>query len=114
MAHVLGFSRYWLRVTFRRRWASYLGLVLIIGLIGGVALGSIAGARRTQSSYPIFLSITNPSDISVSANSQGPQTASGATPPNFAPAISKLPDVTRVVSVEAPEFLPLAKNGARG
>jgi hypothetical protein len=56
---------YRFRGTFRRRWAGYLAVVLLIALVGGAAMGSIAGARRTQSSYPRFLAGTNPSDLSV-------------------------------------------------
>jgi hypothetical protein len=48
--------------TFGRRQGGYLTLVLLIGLIGGIALGSVAAARRTQSSYTTFLAATNPSD----------------------------------------------------
>jgi hypothetical protein len=48
-----------------RRWGGYLGLVLLIGLIGGVALGSAAAASRTESSFSVFLASTNPSDLSV-------------------------------------------------
>ena len=54
------------RNTFARRWSGYLGLMLLIGLIGGVAMGSIAAARRTQSSYPAFLAGTNASDLTMS------------------------------------------------
>jgi hypothetical protein len=110
MAQILRLAGYRFRATFRRRWPSYLSLVLVIGLIGGVALASIAGARRTQSSYPTFLSSTNPSSISVSANI--PSSGNGAPPPNFTASISKIPEVTRVVSIEGPDFFPLAKSGA--
>ena len=34
--------------------------MLLLGLVGGVALGAIAGARRTQSSYPVYLASTEP------------------------------------------------------
>ena len=44
--------RYRSRTTFARQWGSYLSLVVLIGLIGGIAMGSIAAARRTQSAYP--------------------------------------------------------------
>ncbi|MEY2570113.1 MAG: hypothetical protein QOE63_463, partial [Acidimicrobiaceae bacterium] len=51
---------YRLRATFGRRWAGYLTLVLLVGVLGGLALGAVAGARRTQSSFPSFLASTNP------------------------------------------------------
>lgn len=51
------------RATFGRRWSGLLTLVLLIGLLGGLAMGVIAGARRTQSSFPAFLASTNPSDL---------------------------------------------------
>ena len=39
------------RATFRARWAGYLSLLLLVGLLGGVAMGALAAARRTQSSF---------------------------------------------------------------
>jgi putative ABC transport system permease protein len=66
---VLRVAWYRLAVTVRRRWGGYLGLVLIIGLTGGVALGAAAAARRTESSYPVFLASTNPSDLTVQCRS---------------------------------------------
>ena len=66
-----GVAWYRLRVTFARRWTSYLSVVLLIGLVGGLAMGSIAGARRTQSSYPEFLASTNPSDLYFSSFGTG-------------------------------------------
>jgi hypothetical protein len=38
---------YRFRVTLRRRRGGYLALALLIGLVGGIALGSAAAARRT-------------------------------------------------------------------
>ena len=51
---------------FGRRWGGYLSIVLLIGLTGGIAMGSIAAARRTQASYATFLASTNPSDMNLS------------------------------------------------
>src|ERR1022692_2391327 len=59
---------YRFRVTFRRRWAGYLTLAVLIGLVGGVGRPWGAGARRTDSSYPKFLASTNPSDLIVQPN----------------------------------------------
>ena len=64
-SQVLQVAWYRCRATLRRRWGGYLGLVLLIGLMGGVALGSAAAARRTESSFSVFLASTNPSDLSV-------------------------------------------------
>jgi hypothetical protein len=46
-------SALWLRATsqLRRRWRSWLGLALLIGLASGEVLGAAAGARRTSSAY---------------------------------------------------------------
>lgn len=56
----LGAGWYRFRGTFGRRWGGYLSVVVLIGLTGGVAMASIAAGRRTQLSYPTFLSSTTP------------------------------------------------------
>jgi FtsX-like permease family len=56
---------YRFRATFRRRRGGYLALALLVGLVGGVALGSLTAARRTYASYPALLASTNPSDLFV-------------------------------------------------
>jgi hypothetical protein len=64
-ASVLRATLYRFRSTFRRRWGGYLTVVALIGLLGGIALGSIAGARRTQASYVTYLESTNPYDLEI-------------------------------------------------
>src|ERR1039458_2450558 len=59
---------YRFRATLPRRGSGYLALTLLIGLVGGVAMASMAAARRTDSSYPKFLASTNPSDLIVQPN----------------------------------------------
>jgi hypothetical protein len=56
---------FWFRANFARRWANYLTIIVLVGSIGGLALGSVAAARRTQSSYNTFLASTNPSDLTM-------------------------------------------------
>lgn len=65
MSQVLRVAWYHFRITFRRRWGGYLSVMLLIGLIGGIAMASMVAGRRTQSSYPTFLASTNPSDVTV-------------------------------------------------
>ena len=59
-------ARYRLRGVLRRGRAGYLAIVLITGLLGGVAMGAVAAARRTQSAFPRILAASNPSDLGVS------------------------------------------------
>jgi MacB-like periplasmic core domain/FtsX-like permease family len=56
---------YRFRATFRDRWSGYLTIVLLVGLLGGLAMGAIAGARRTQSSFPTLMALTNTSTLLV-------------------------------------------------
>ena len=92
---LLGTAWYRLRTTFRRRWGSYLAIVLLIGLIGGLAMGSIAGARRTQSSYATYLASTDPSDLTVILGLPNCQTCSGYSP-SVEPRLARLAHVKRV------------------
>jgi ABC-type antimicrobial peptide transport system permease subunit len=54
-----------LRTTLAQRWTGYLTIIVPVGLLGGVAMGSIAAARRTQAAFPTFLASTNPSNLTL-------------------------------------------------
>ena len=99
--------RFW--TTFAQRWPGYLSVVLLIGLIGGLSMASIAAGRRTQSSYPTFMASTNPSDLSFSGNGQNGDSFGTS---EFSQKISSLPDVKHYASLLGPDFYPLAHNGA--
>jgi hypothetical protein len=92
---VLRTAWYRFRATFRRRWAGYLALAVLIGLVGGVAMASVVAARRTYGSYPKFLASTNPSDLVVQ-----PFTKTNYSP-GFVRQLSGLPHV-RAVAVAVP------------
>ena len=49
----------------RARWLGWAVLALIVGLAGGVVLTAAAGARRTDSAYPRFLTAYRASDVLV-------------------------------------------------
>jgi hypothetical protein len=85
----LDFAKYWSRASFKRSWRALLGIALLLGLIGGLSLFAIAGARRTQSAYPRFLRATNPSTMVVDV---GGLDASGHATLD---AIAHLPQVTQ-------------------
>jgi hypothetical protein len=107
--HVAGYR---LRATFARRWPGYLALVLLIGFVGGLSMGSIAGARRTQSSYPTFLASTNPSDLFFSSFGAGGPAGPQNGPHSLTKAnVAHLADVKAVDSDENLLAAPLGRNG---
>lgn len=110
ISSVLGVVWYRFRATLGRHRGGYLSLVLLIGLVGGVAIGSAAAARRTQSSFSVFLSSTNPSDLSVPIYPAG---AIGTSGPSYSARLTNqiagLPGVKHVeawVDVNAAPLRP--------
>ena len=99
------------RATFGRRWAGLLAIVLLIGLVGGLAMGALAGARRTQSAFPHYLASTNASDLQAAIFSQSP-TATNAYSPVTTSALERLPLVRHVAGSVAVFASPLQANGA--
>jgi hypothetical protein len=39
----------------RRRWPSWLAIVILIGVVGGFVLAAVAAGRRTESAFPRFV-----------------------------------------------------------
>jgi hypothetical protein len=107
MTQALRVAWYRYRATFALEISGYLSIVLLIGLIGGVAMASVAAARRTQSSYPTFLESTNPSNLTMAVF----QTSTGGGGSSLMSAIERLPDVKDVVTAGT---LPLIDIGAKG
>ncbi len=54
-----------LRTVGRQRWRAWLVLAALVGLGGGIVLGALAGARRTDSAYGRFLVEANAYDVVV-------------------------------------------------
>jgi hypothetical protein len=92
---------FWLRTSLRQHWANYLAIVILVGSIGGLAIGSVAAARRTASSYNVFLASTNPSDLTLTIDA-----------PNISAELAKLPHVRSVaLSSYSVNAFPAGKNG---
>ncbi|HVB71606.1 MAG TPA: FtsX-like permease family protein [Acidimicrobiales bacterium] len=96
MGHARLVAWYRFRATWRHRWTGYLGIVLVAGLIGGVAMAAVAGARRTQSSFSVFLAATHPSDLAVLTGLFHPEPS--GYDPGLISRIAHLPYVERVRS----------------
>jgi len=78
-----------MRAELRLRWRAMVGLALLLGLAGGVALTAAAGARRTETAYPRLLRWANAAQIDVIPYSGEP------TPAYFA-ALARLPEVASI------------------
>ena len=103
---------YRFRSTFRDRWGGYLALVLLLGLVGGLALGAVAAARRTQAAFPAYIASTNPSDLTVLTGLYEPAAGYAGYDPAVIRAIARLPHVRRVESYAGLNVAILGPNGA--
>lgn len=60
MGHIVRVAAYRFRATLHREWGGYVSLILLIALVGGLSMASLAGARRTDSSFPVYYASTDP------------------------------------------------------
>ncbi len=97
------FPTAWYRTIrgFRRQRAGYVVLVLLIGLVGGLALGSVAAARRTASSFSTFLAWSNPSDLMIEPAGGGPGVGQPDHVQHLIDTVRRYPEVKRVESYVA-------------
>ncbi len=100
------------RTTFAHQWGAYLSLVVLVALMGGIAMGSIAAARRTQSAYPAFLAATNASDLTMSTYGVTSNSSASNYSPRLTSEIAHLPEVKRVESWVGAQIVPLESDGA--
>jgi FtsX-like permease family len=113
MSRTFSVAWYSFRATFRRRWGGYLAIVLLIGLVGGLAMGSVAAARRTESAFPVFYASTDPSDLLGVTGILNPTIGSDSGyNAALVRSIAHLPHVTQVESQAGIDFLPLQRDGS--
>ena len=77
------------RSVVRGSWRQATALALVAGLLGGVALGAVAGARRTATAYGRYLTFIKASDVFVNV----PGTLPGMSATRPVTLISSLPGV---------------------
>jgi FtsX-like permease family/MacB-like periplasmic core domain len=109
---VLEVAWYRFQRTFRQRRGAYVSLVLLIGLGGGLSMGALAAARRTESSFPTFLASTNPSNLSLATALWNPALGyttgyNGA----LVATVAHLPHVRRAESYSGIYSEPIGANG---
>jgi len=66
--------RFWFGTTFRARARAYVGVAVLLALLGGLSLASLAGARRTASAYPRFRDAGRALDVQF-FHSEDPESA---------------------------------------
>ena len=111
-SRVVRVARYRFRTTLARRWGGYLTTVLLIGLLGGLALGSIAAARRTQSSFPQYIAAADPFQLSGVTAQFIPGLYAAGYDPTIVSKIAHLPHVAGVSGVVGLNVAPIEPNGA--
>lgn len=109
MSNAYRVAWYRFRTSFKRRWSGYLSIVLLIGTVGGVAMASLAGARRTESSFHQFLESTNPSDLALLTGLYHPD------PTGYdAALLNKIKHLPHVLKVESQAGYEAQKVGPTG
>jgi ABC-type lipoprotein release transport system permease subunit len=58
------------RALMRRRWRAWVGLAVVLGAFGGVALALAEGADRTSTAYPNFVRAQNAADVVLAGRSE--------------------------------------------
>ena len=109
MTQAVRFAWYRFGAGFRRQWSSYLSIVLLIGLVGGVAMASIAGARRTSTSFHQLLESTHPSDLALVTGLYQPDPTGFDL--SLIKKIAHLPHVIRVESEAGYQSEEVGPNG---
>ena len=108
MPALAGLGPAWMyaRADLRRRWKSAVAIAILIGIAGAVVLTAYAGARRTDSAYPRYLTATHAADFLVATESSGPSLTN-----RFYHRVASLPEVRRSGIVLGPSLVYVSPAG---
>ncbi len=103
---------YRFRTTFGRQWGGYLTVLVLIGLLGGLAMGAVAGARRTLASPSVYIASRNPFSFAIGTGVFDPQTGQNSGyDPSIIKTMARLPHVAAVASQSGLNMVVLDKRG---
>jgi hypothetical protein len=112
VSRALRVAWYRFRATLHDRWGSYVTVVVLVALLGGLAMGAIAGARRTQSSFPTLLAQSDSSTVQTLTGVYNPTIGQKTGyNPGLIQKISHLQYVKHVGNLVELNLLPLTPNG---
>ena len=99
MRETSAYAWYRLRSTFRSELSYFLSVILLVGGVGGLALGAIEAARSTESSYTDFVTASHVPQLFVFDGVINPGIGlDSAYNPSLLRTLSHLPHVERVES----------------
>jgi hypothetical protein len=112
MSRILETAWYRFRATFGRQWGGYLTVLVLIGLLGGLAMGAVAGARRTLASPSVYVASRNPFSFGIGTAVFNPEAGhNSGYDPSVIDTMAHLPSVAAVVSQSGLNVVILDKRG---
>jgi hypothetical protein len=112
VARTLPYAWYRFRTTLRSEAASFVLVVVLVGLLGGLALGAVAAGRSTESSFTDYAAASHVPQLFVIDGVINPGIGlDSAYNPALLRELARLPHVTHVASQVELNMGPLTRGG---
>src|SRR5580693_1184563 len=97
MRGTMSYAWYRLRATFGSEVSSFVSIVLLVGALGGLSMGAVAGARSTESSFSDYVAVSHVPNLFVLDGFINPSIGlNSAYNPGLLRKLAELPHVERV------------------